>query len=95
MPSVSEGAFQATVEGRVQGVGFRYSARREALRLRLRGWVRNLPDGSVELWVEGDRNALDEYRIWLERGPAGSWIRGVHVEPHEPTGFYSTFSIEF
>jgi acylphosphatase len=92
---VSEGAFRALVEGRVQGIGFRYSARREALRLDLRGWVRNLPDGSVEVWAEGERTALTEYGIWLEQGPPGAWIREIHIEPREPTGFYSTFSVEF
>ncbi|MDA8425925.1 MAG: acylphosphatase [Treponema sp.] len=91
----SDGAFRALVDGRVQGVGFRYSARREALRLDLRGWVRNLPDGSVELWVEGERGALADYRAWLDEGPPGAWIREVRAEPREPTGSYPTFSIEF
>ena len=91
----AEGAFRALVDGRVQGVGFRYSARREALRLKLRGWVRNLPDGSVELWAEGDRDALADYRSWLDEGPPGAWIREVRAEAREPTGSYSTFSIDF
>ncbi|HTX72969.1 MAG TPA: acylphosphatase [Rectinemataceae bacterium] len=88
-------AFRAVVTGRVQGVGFRYSARREALRLDLRGWVRNLPDGAVELWVEGDRAAVVEFRAWLDEGPPGAWIREVLVEPRDASGLYPTFSIEF
>lgn len=90
-----DAAFHATVDGRVQGVGFRYSARREALRLRLSGWVKNLPDGSVELWAEGDREALADFRVWLEEGPPGAWIREVRAEPREARGGFSTFSIEF
>ena len=90
-----QAAFRAVVEGRVQGVGFRYSARREALRLGLLGWVRNLPDGSVELWVEGNHSALIEYRTWLEEGPPGAWISEVRAEPRNPLGTFASFTVEF
>jgi acylphosphatase len=76
-------AFHAIVSGRVQGVGFRYEARREALRLRLFGWVRNLDDGSVELWAEGDGAVLAEFREWLTVGPSGAWVASVMVDPRD------------
>jgi acylphosphatase len=84
-------AFAAIVSGRVQGVGFRYSARREALRLGLAGWVRNLDDGDVELRAEGPRGALAEFREWLQEGPPDAWVERVEVRTVEPTGSFSTF----
>lgn len=58
------------VEGRVQGVGFRYSACSEARRLHLGGWVGNRCDGSVEIEAEGEDNAVDALVSWCQRGPA-------------------------
>jgi acylphosphatase len=87
-------AFHALVSGSVQGVGFRYSASREALRLGIVGWVRNLSDGDVEVWAEGSSAALADFREWLEEGPPGAWIRSVNAEKVEPTGRYAIFSIE-
>ena len=87
-------AFHATISGSVQGVGFRYSARREALRLGIQGWVRNLPDGDVEITAEGERQALAEFREWLDEGPPGAWIRSVNLEMRSPSGHFADFSIE-
>jgi acylphosphatase len=75
-------------------VGFRYSACREAQRQGLVGWVRNLSDGDVELWAEGEGKALADFREWLAEGPPGAWIRSVSAENVEPTGRYAIFSIE-
>jgi len=58
------------VSGKVQGVYFRHSARLEAKRLSLRGSVRNLPDGSVEVLAQGTPAAIEALRLWLHRGPA-------------------------
>ena len=58
--------------GRVQGVGFRYFALRSALRLNLHGWVRNLPDGSVEVEVEGPREALATFAGEMRQGPSAA-----------------------
>jgi acylphosphatase len=57
------------IEGRVQGVGFRVSARREALQLGLAGIARNLADGRVEVVAQGDAAAIEALALWLERGP--------------------------
>lgn len=64
---------RAVATGRVQGVGFRYSTRAEALRLGLTGFARNAPDGSVHVEAEGAPDAVDELLEWLARaaGRAG------------------------
>lgn len=57
------------IEGRVQGVGFRYATWRQALVLHLTGWVRNLPDCRVEAEFEGPKQALDVMLAWCQAGP--------------------------
>jgi acylphosphatase len=94
-PSGGTSAFHALITGYVQGVGFRYSARREAQRLGLSGWIRNLSDGDVEVLAEGPVAALADFREWLEEGPPGASIRSVTVEKRQPSGRYVDFSIEF
>ena len=85
-------AFYARVQGRVQGVGFRYSAAREAQRLRLNGWVRNVENGDVEIWAEGPPERIELFFAWLWRGPEYSRVDSVDKEDREPKG-YSDFSI--
>jgi len=60
---------QIRVTGRVQGVGYRDALRREALRLGIRGWVRNRRDGSVEARLQGEPEHLEELVAWARRGP--------------------------
>ena len=69
------------VHGRVQGVWFRDSMRREAARLGVAGWLKNRPDGSVEAAFEGPSEAVDTLTRWCEHGPAGA--RVVRVETRE------------
>jgi acylphosphatase len=85
-------ARRAVVRGMVQGVGFRYFAQRSARSLGVRGWVRNRPDGSVESLAEGDEAAVAEYLARLEKGPTGSRVDGLEVEPVEPEGI-SAFEV--
>ncbi len=59
------------IQGRVQGVGFRWFVQREASELNLRGWVRNTEDGDVEVVAAGDAGDLDELRSSLRKGPRG------------------------
>jgi acylphosphatase len=68
-----------SIRGRVQGVWFRESMRREAERLAVRGWVRNRRDGSVEAVVQGPRAAIDEIVRWAQRGPEDARVTGVEV----------------
>jgi acylphosphatase len=69
----------AIVRGRVQGVYFRASTREEARRLSLRGWVRNCPDGSVEVLAAGPRDALQDLLAFLRIGPPGAHVADVEV----------------
>lgn len=68
---------RVAVRGLVQGVGFRWFARERAQRLGLSGWVRNDPDGSVEIAVAGDEAKVEEYLAVIQRGPAGARVDDV------------------
>jgi acylphosphatase len=65
------------IQGRVQGVGFRWFVHREASELELRGWVRNTEDGDVEVVAAGEPEDLAELRASLKRGPRGSRVDRV------------------
>ncbi|MDP6040983.1 MAG: acylphosphatase [Candidatus Latescibacteria bacterium] len=67
------------VTGRVQGVGFRYFTRREAERLGLVGWVRNMPNGDVEAEAEGIPEQIDAFVASIRRGPSASRIAEIMV----------------
>lgn len=71
------------VSGRVQGVYYRASTRREAELLGLTGWVRNLPDGRVELVAMGEERALRRLRDWLWQGPPNAQVTEVRCESAE------------
>jgi len=73
-------ANRAVVRGRVQGVYFRQSCRQEARRLHLLGWVRNRPDGTVEVWAQGQANAVDSLIDWLWHGPPHARVSGVESD---------------
>jgi len=77
------------IRGRVQGVGYRYFTQRAALRLGVRGWVRNLQDGDVEVHAEASATVLQSFRAELERGPRFSEVREVMEQPLEPARFSS------
>ena len=65
------------ITGKVQGVYFRHSTRREAEGLGVRGIARNLPDGSVEVIAHGTPEAVENLREWLRRGPSGARVAAV------------------
>ena len=88
-------AFHALVQGRVQGVGFRYSAVRQARALGINGTVANTPDGSVEVVAEGETPALERFLHWLEKGPPGARVREVQVQWVPWSGSHSGFEIAF
>ena len=87
-------AFFARVSGRVQGVGFRYSAVNEAQRLRLCGWVKNAAYGDVEVWAEGPPDKLDLFLKWLKKGPQFSRVDSVDKIDQAPMG-YRSFRVEY
>lgn len=69
-----DSVFEGVVSGRVQGVGFRYFTRQEAIDLGVQGWVRNLPDGSVSFHLEGPEREVETMLERLRRGPLGSRV---------------------
>jgi acylphosphatase len=81
------------VSGRVQGVGFRWWARDEATRLDLRGWVRNDPDGTVRLEVEGSGESLDRLEDLLRVGPPAARVHEVHPQTPTPRPLPDGFEI--
>ena len=81
------------ITGRVQGVGFRYAALAEARRLGIRGWVRNTPDGAVELLAEGDEPRLRQLTAWCHAGPPGARVDAVEQQGHAPAGELTDFRI--
>jgi acylphosphatase len=81
------------VRGRVQGVGFRYFAQREAAALGLVGYVRNLDDGRVEVYAAGPATQLDELAGRLHHGPRSADVRGVE-ERAAAVEDYGSFQIE-
>jgi len=72
---------QIRVIGRVQGVGYRYALRDEAVRLGVAGWVRNRADGSVEALLQGDAAALAQLIAWARRGPRLAQVDELRDEP--------------
>jgi acylphosphatase len=84
-------AFRYLVRGRVQGVGFRWFVLREANHLQLTGYVRNLPDGAVEVCAQGSRHALAALERKLNAGPVAAHVERVEKQaiPHEMERFKS------
>jgi acylphosphatase len=81
------------VEGRVQGVFFRASTQELAKRLSVNGWVRNCPDGSVEVAAEGARSQIDELIAWCRHGPRGAQVGDVDIQWEEFKGDFADFRI--
>jgi acylphosphatase len=80
---VSERRVKLTIEGRVQGVFFRESARRRAEELKLKGYVKNLPDGRVESVAQGSLSDVEKFIAWCRRGPPLASVRGIQVEDEQ------------
>lgn len=83
------------IKGRVQGVFYRASARDTAVRLGLKGWVRNMLDGSVEALFEGDEEALGEMLKWCRNGPPGAYVSKIEENWEEYTGEFNRFDIRY
>ena len=81
------------IRGRVQGVGFRFSACDEANALALAGWVRNLAGGEVEIVAEGRRESLKKLAIWAHHGPSSSHVTDVREEWLDYIGEFTEFRI--
>jgi acylphosphatase len=82
------------ISGEVQGVGYRFFAQRTSAKHQVKGFVRNLADGRVEVLAEGAAKAVEAFKHDLAAGPAYSRVRGVEEIVIDPSGQYSTFRIE-
>ena len=92
LPSCRVHAFYT---GRVQGVGFRYTAEKIALDLGLVGWVKNLPDGRVELVCEGPKADIELLFEKIKASMLGPHIRKFQCDWQDPTGEFKDFCVEF
>lgn len=86
---------RALVRGLVQGVNFRWFTQRRALDLGLRGFVRNLPDGSVEVVAEGERASVETLFDTLRVGPSAAIVESVEAKWGSPTGEFSRFEVRY
>ena len=82
------------VSGRVQGVGFRYFTESAAARGGVDGWVRNLPDGRVEIRAEGEADAVDRFERQIRQGPPGARVDDVGVDDRTAAGQACGFTIK-
>jgi len=86
--------FEITVYGRVQGVGFRYAARNQARSLNLKGWVENLPDGSVRTAFQGSESACHTFIEWCRNGSGYSWVERIDISEKVPENF-KAFTVRY
>ncbi|HZK08566.1 MAG TPA: acylphosphatase [Bacteroidales bacterium] len=90
---MNEKAVAITITGRVQNIGFRYHARKQAQELALAGFVRNCLDGSVYVEAQGPADALESFILWCHQGP--SWARVDNVQMQEiPVSEYNSFEVK-
>lgn len=83
------------IKGRVQGVFYRYSTLQEARRLSLKGWVRNTPDGAVEILCEGPEENVLRLVDWCKTGPPGAIVNSVDLDWEAYTGEFEDFRIRY
>jgi len=88
-------ALHLVISGRVQGVWFRASTREVAQRLGIIGWVRNMPDGSVETHIQGDDNAVEQMLDWCRQGPPGARVDYVDITDALIQKEYRSFSVRY
>ncbi|MFW5825799.1 MAG: acylphosphatase [Marinobacter sp.] len=84
---------QLLVEGRVQGVSFRACTVQKAQELALTGYVRNLPDGRVEIVAEGPEDQLEQLEDWCWQGPPAASVTTVRSQSRAPSGGFSGFEV--
>jgi acylphosphatase len=81
------------ISGRVQGVGFRFFAEASAMREGLEGWVRNLPDGRVEVAAQGDAESVERFERAVRHGPPGARVDHVEMFDDVPASVGAGFSV--
>jgi acylphosphatase len=93
MNEANQARLHAIIEGRVQGVGFRYFVLEVAELLGINGWVRNRWDDSVEVVAEGERSVVEKLLDALSRGPRGAFVSAVKADWEKPTGEFHNFQV--
>ncbi|MFW6283733.1 MAG: acylphosphatase [Minisyncoccales bacterium] len=86
---------QLLISGRVQGVGFRMSARSKARKLDLKGWVKNLKNGKVKAVAEGEEKKIKEFIEWAKKGPFTAKVKNLEVNFASHKGEFNKFKIEY
>lgn len=92
---MSKGRVHLKIHGKVQGVFFRATAKEKAEELGLVGWVKNNPQGAVEIIAEGDREDLESYVTWCNSGPRNSRVDNVSVKWGNCEEEFEEFKIEY
>ncbi|MBN1635290.1 MAG: acylphosphatase [Deltaproteobacteria bacterium] len=88
-------ALKLKIHGKVQWVGFRASTQQVAQALDVQGWVRNTPDGSVEIHVQGENDKVGQLLEWCNHGPPGADVKRMDVLETNPDETIMRFSILF
>jgi acylphosphatase len=83
------------IKGRVQGVGFRYFVYRKALQLSVKGYVKNLPNGDVEIEAEASERNIEEFEKYLWKGPVLSNVVEIKITEIPTTSYYLSFDIKY
>lgn len=82
------------ITGQVQGVFYRDNAQKKAQELGLCGWIKNMPDGSVSIVVQGKKDPVDDFIVWCHEGPSSAKVDKVQVSWQEPEDLKKSFEIE-
>jgi acylphosphatase len=90
-----ESRLHVTIDGHVQGVGFRAFVLRKASEFGITGWVRNRRDGSVEVVAEAERTTLDKFLVALRRGPSAAMVTQVNPRWQNATGEFRAFDVKY
>lgn len=85
-------SYRLVITGKVQGVFYRQSSKERAQQLNIKGWVKNRPDGSVEMTIAGEEDDIKSFITWCRQGPPQAGVDNVQIEPTEETAF-DNFSI--
>lgn len=89
------GHYEITIKGRVQGVGFRQFVKHKAQDFDIKGWVKNMPDGSVFVKAEGDEKDMEPFVEYLKRGPSMGRVDKLSRDKFESENGFSDFQIRY
>ena len=90
---MSQKAAHVHISGRVQGIGFRWQTRLRAKELKIEGWIRNNPDGTVEAFIQGNEEAIIHMIQWFKDGPPGAKVEALDLSWQKPNPKIKGFNI--